>query len=364
MRKRAIHWQILGFALALTVFLGSSAAAAVTCEPKVQNFILFVDQSGSMYATYEKAKAVKMAVAKQILADINALIPDLAYKGGLDLFAPFQELQAPVVYNRADLAAAIKAIKDKQPIYGRQTPMEPGILSAEEAAVLAGLKGKTAVIMLSDGKSNVGGDPVQAAKDAAAQHPNAVFHVVSFSQVGVKDTKTIKGTGIDQEKERKGEAINRAIAQIGGGMYVEASSLYKNRAAMQQFVNDVFCAAPKPAAAAVEQKVVLRGITFDVDKANIKPEYQPILDEAASTLKAKPDVKVVITGYTDNTGAADYNMGLSERRAKSVMEYFASKGIAANRMQAVGRGLNDPVADNSTKDGRALNRRVELKVVQ
>ena len=347
--------------IALMIFIGAGNASA-QCAPKVDNFILFVDQSGSMYMTYEKAKAVKMAVAKQILADMNALIPNLAYKGGLDLFAPFQELQAPVVYNRAELAAAIKAIKDKQAIFGRQTPMAQGMLSAEEAAVLAGLKGKTAVIMLSDGKSNVGGDPVQAAKEAAADHPNAVFYVISFAQAGVKDTRTIKGTGIDQEKEKRGEAINRAVAQIGGGMFVEASSLYKNKAAMQQFVNDVFCAAPKPVA--VEQKVVLRGINFDVDKANIKPEYQPILDEAASNLKAKPDVKVVITGYTDNTGAADYNMGLSERRAKSVMEYFASKGIAASRMQAVGRGLNDPVADNNTKDGRALNRRVELKVVQ
>jgi OmpA-OmpF porin, OOP family len=362
MKKKAIHWQVLGLVLVLAVFSGSSAAGAATCEPKVDNFILFVDQSGSMYATYEKAKAVKMAVAKQILADMNALIPDLAYKGGLDLFAPFQELQAPVVYNRAELAAAIKAIKDKQAIFGRQTPMVPGILSAEEAAVLSGMKGKTAVIMLSDGKSNVGGDPVLAAKEAAEKHPNAIFYVISFAQVGVKDTKTIKGTGIDPEKEKKGEAINRAIAQIGGGMYVEASSLYKNKAAMQQFVNDVFCAVPKPAA--VEQKIVLRGIQFDLDKANIKPEYQPILDEAASTLKSKPNVKVVISGYTDSTGAADYNMGLSERRAEAVMEYFATKGISASRMQAVGRGLNDPVADNKTKDGRALNRRVELKVVQ
>ena len=199
-------------------------------------------------------------------------------------------------------------------------------------------------------------------KQGAETHPDAVFHVISFAQAGVKDTKTIKGTGIDQDKEKRGEAINRAIAQIGGGMYVDASSFYKNRAEMQQFVNDVFCAAPKPVA--VEQKVVLRGIQFDVDKTNIKPEYQPILDEAASNLKAKPDVKVVITGYTDNTGAADYNMGLSERRAKSVTDYFAGKGIPASRMQAVGRGMNDPVADNSTKDGRALNRRVELKVVQ
>jgi OOP family OmpA-OmpF porin len=267
-----------------------------------------------------------------------------------------------VVYNRADLAAAIKAIKDKQAIFGRQTPMASGILSAEEAAVLAGLKGKTAVIMLSDGKSNVGGDPVQAAKEEAAKYPNAVFHVISFSQFGVKETRTIKGQGIDQEKERKGEAINRAVAQIGDGIYVEASSLYKNRAAMQQFVNSVFCAAPKPAA--VEQKVVLRGIQFDLDKYNIKPEYQPILDEAVASLKAKPDVKVVINGYTDNSGTAEYNMALSKRRAKAIYDYFVAKGISASRLQSVGHGLEDPVASNATADGRALNRRVELKVVQ
>ena len=93
--------------MALLVLVGAADASA-QCAPKVDNFIIFVDQSGSMYATYEKAKAVKMAVAKQILADMNALIPDLGYKGALNLFAPFQELQAPAVYNRVDLAAAIK----------------------------------------------------------------------------------------------------------------------------------------------------------------------------------------------------------------------------------------------------------------
>jgi OmpA-OmpF porin, OOP family len=357
MSKNTKRWQFAGIMLALVIFFGSAAAGAATCAPKVDNFILLVDQSGSMYMLYPKVGGVKMAAVKKILADMNALIPELGYKGALDLFAPFEELQVPAVYNRADIAAAIKAIKDEQAVFGRQTPMAQGILSTEEAAVLAGLKGKTAVIMLSDGKSNVGGDPVQAAKAEAEMHPNAVFHVISFAQPSVKDSKDV-----DQAKEKRGEAINRAIAQIGGGMFVEASSLLNNKAAMQQFVNDVFCAATKPPV--VEQKVVLRGIQFDLDKANIKPEYQPILDEAASNLKAKPDVKVVITGYTDNTGAAEYNMGLSERRAKAVMEYFAAKGISASRMQAVGRGLNDPVANNNTKEGRALNRRVELKVVQ
>ena len=83
---------------------------------------------------------------------------------------------------------------------------------------------------------------------------------------------------------------------------------------------------------------MLRGIQFDLDKSNIKPEYQPILDEAVSSLKSKPDVKVVINGHTDNSGTAQYNMGLSERRAKAVMDYFVSKGISASRLQAVGHG--------------------------
>jgi OmpA-OmpF porin, OOP family len=343
--------QIAGILLALMTLFGSITAQAA-CAPKVDNFILFVDQSGSMYMTHEKAKALKMAVAKQILADMNVLIPELGYRGTLDLFAPFEELQPPVAYSRPTFAAAIQKIKDVQKIFDRQTPMASGILSAEEAAVLSGLKGKTAVIMLSDGKSNVGGDPVVAAKETAEKYPNAVFHVISFAQPDAK------GKEWSKEKEAKGAEINRQISRIGNGIFIDATSLYRNQVAMQRFVNDVFCAP------VVEQKIVLRGIQFDLDKSNIKPEYEPILDEAVSALKSKPDVKVVVNGHTDNSGTAQYNMGLSERRAKSVMDYFVSRGISASRLQAVGHGFNQPIADNKTSEGRALNRRVELQVLQ
>jgi OOP family OmpA-OmpF porin len=284
---------------------------------------------------------------------MNALIPELGYKGTLDLFAPFEVLQAPVVYNRTSLGAAIKMIKDDQAIFGRTTPMAKGILSAEESAVLSGMEGKTAVIMLSDGKSNVGGDPVQAAKETAAKHPNAVFYVISFAQPDAQ------GKEWSKEDERKGAEINRQISRIGNGMFLDVSSLYNNQAAMQKFVNEVFCA---PVAAPIEQKIVLRGIQFDLDKANIKSEYEPILDEAVSTLKAKPEIKVVIVGHTDSIGTAEYNMNLSKQRAKAVFNYFVSKGIAASRLQAIGKGLTDPIASNATADGRAMNRRVELQI--
>ena len=291
--------------------------------------------------------------------DMNAVIPELNYKGALFLFAPFQELQAPTMYNRPSFAAAIKMIKDSQVIVGRETPMAKGLIELEQSGKLAGLTGKTTVIMFSDGMANVGADPVMEAKQILEKYPNVVVHVVSFAQPGVKDM-SIAGKGMNQAEEQKGADINRQIAQLGKGMLVDAADLYRNPAAIQKFVMDVFCLEEK----VVEQKIVLRGIQFDFDKSNIKPEFQPVLDEAVSTLKAKPDIKVMIAGYTDSIGTAQYNMVLSRQRANAVYNYFVSKGVAASRMQAVCHGLNDPIASNATADGRAMNRRVELQIAQ
>lgn len=376
--KKALFPVVLFFFMAMVMVLGSVSVEA-KCGPKEDNWIFFVDQSGSMYMTYWKvsgtdskaikkkggdtAKVAKEVVAKQILMDMNAVIPELNYKGALDLFAPFEELLTPTMYNRPSFAAAIKMIKDSQVIVGRETPMTKGLIELEQSGILAGLTGKTTVIMFSDGMANVGADPVMEAKQILEKHPNVVVHVVSFAQPGVKDM-SIAGKGMDTAGEQKGADINRQIAQLGKGMLVDAAELYRNPAAIQRFVMDVFCLEERVVEQKVVERIVLRGIQFDFDKSNIKPEFQPILDEAVSTLKAKPDVKVVIAGYTDSIGTAQYNMVLSNQRAKAVYTYFVSKGIAASRLQTVGNGMNDPVASNATADGRAMNRRVELQIVQ
>lgn len=119
---------------------------------------------------------------------------------------------------------------------------------------------------------------------------------------------------------------------------------------------------PKPAPAPVKEKIVLRGVNFDFDKANIRPDAKVILDEAASILGRNPDVAVSVDGYTDSVGTDTYNQKLSERRADSVKSYLVGKGVSASRLTTKGFGESNPVASNSTKDGRALNRRVELKV--
>jgi outer membrane protein OmpA-like peptidoglycan-associated protein len=110
----------------------------------------------------------------------------------------------------------------------------------------------------------------------------------------------------------------------------------------------------------VGQSIVLEGIVFASGSANISPESQEILDKAYNTLKAYPDIVVEIRGYTDNTGNRGFNLKLSERRAVAVKNYLVNKGISADRLIAKGYGPENPIADNSTAEGRRKNRRIEF----
>jgi outer membrane protein OmpA-like peptidoglycan-associated protein len=108
-------------------------------------------------------------------------------------------------------------------------------------------------------------------------------------------------------------------------------------------------------------RVALYGLYFDTDKAELKPESSPSLAEIGKLLKAQPDLKVYIVGHTDNVGGFDYNMSLSQRRAKSVVDQLIQTyGIAPDRLKPAGAGLIAPVAANDDEAGRAKNRRVEI----
>jgi outer membrane protein OmpA-like peptidoglycan-associated protein len=115
-----------------------------------------------------------------------------------------------------------------------------------------------------------------------------------------------------------------------------------------------------PPAAPPREMFRLEGVFFNFDKATLKPEGRTKLDEAVTMLNRYADVNVEIQGHTDSLGTAEYNMGLSERRAKAVREYLVSKGISPSRMTTRGVGETEPIADNGTKAGRAQNRRVVL----
>jgi iron(II)-dependent oxidoreductase len=113
-----------------------------------------------------------------------------------------------------------------------------------------------------------------------------------------------------------------------------------------------------------ERKTLSALVNFGFDSTDIKPIAYPVLDSVVATLKADPTLRAVIEGHTDSIGTDSYNQDLSQRRAKSVVSYLASKGIAASRLTATGYGVSMPIASNSTDEGRQKNRRVEILIVR
>lgn len=110
-------------------------------------------------------------------------------------------------------------------------------------------------------------------------------------------------------------------------------------------------------------KIVLKNVFFDQGKAILRPTSYPELNRLAKLLKDVPTLKIEISGHTDNTGSASFNQKLSEDRARAVVEYIKAQEISPDRLTYVGYGETQPIADNTTKDGRQQNRRVEFKVL-
>jgi len=107
-------------------------------------------------------------------------------------------------------------------------------------------------------------------------------------------------------------------------------------------------------------RVVLRGVNFEFGSAILTGDSYAILEQVYESLKEWPEIKLEIRGHTDSVGSDEANRILSQKRAESVMNYLSSRGIESLRLRAVGFGESDPIADNKTAEGRALNRRVEL----
>jgi outer membrane protein OmpA-like peptidoglycan-associated protein len=114
---------------------------------------------------------------------------------------------------------------------------------------------------------------------------------------------------------------------------------------------------------AVGSKIILRNIFFDFDKATLRPESTNELERLIQLLKDVPTMRIEISGHTDGKGSDEYNLKLSDNRAKAVVEYLSSHSIAANRLEYKGYGKNQPIATNDTDEGRQLNRRTEFKIL-
>jgi len=181
-------------------------------------------------------------------------------------------------------------------------------------------------------------------------------------------TKTQKGTAIGAGAGGTvGALIGRAAgntalgAIIGGAVGGTAGAFIGSK--MDKQAAEIKQTVPGATVIRAGEGIVVKfdsGILFDTDSANLKPSAQTNLQNLATSMQKNPQTNISIIGYTDSIETADHDLDLSIRRAQSVKTYIVAAGVSDARLTTAGKGQADPIATNSTPEGRALNRRVEI----
>lgn len=316
-------------------------------EPKVSNFIVLFDASFSMRAT--SGKGWKFNQAKEFVSRMNQTIPPMDVTAGMRSFGHHPNVNKKktaliygmTAYSKDGLNDALAMLKWP----GGETPMAATIDAA--SGDLASTQGNTAVFVISDGdKALVDGDPVQAAAALKQQYGDRLC--IYTLLVG---------------NNAAGKAVMDGIAQAGQCGFASSINDHMSGPAMSDFVIKTLLAkrmkpAPMPALAPPSE---FDNVEFDFDKSDVRSDYFSMLNDIADLLKGDPSMMMQLEGNTDDRGSAEYNMRLSERRAQAVKQYLVDQGVPASQLKTAGFGFTNPVASNGTAEGRARNRRVDLK---
>lgn len=167
------------------------------------------------------------------------------------------------------------------------------------------------------------------------------------------------------QRDAKGAAAGAAIggALGAGGGYLWSQRMQEQKAAMEQATQGTGVNVSQTADNQLKLDIP-SDISFDSGRSDIKSNLRPILDRFAGTLNQNPVTTVKIIGHTDSSGSDAINGPLSVNRASATRSYLVDRGVAMNRISIDGRGSHEPVADNNTASGRAMNRRVEIFVAE
>ena len=346
---------------------------------KADNFFVINDSSGSMTEEYYgvgypgQPDPTKFSVEKEVLNRINQTIPNLNLTSSIRSFGfgncldmGFTKLNlAPTSYSKSTFGSGIDALT----CASGGSPIGSGIDGTGKD--LSGTAGNIAVLILSDGH-DLDSDGVKEMQSLKQQYG---------------DRLCVYSVWVGNEEERSGITLLNQLSNIAGCGYGVTADRISSPENMANFVKSIFLKAGKP----VEDcsildsdhdgvndcddkcpntlpgsKVSINGcwivdVKFDNDKAVIKPQYFPELDNAAEIIKGHPDLVIEVQGHTSKTGGFEYNMKLSERRAIAVKNYLVGETHSPN-ITARGYGWTRPIDTNDTEEGRANNRRVQLEV--
>lgn len=223
-------------------------------------------------------------------------------------------------------------------------------------SVLAGSDVFTVFAPSDDAASNAGAS--DTLNSLLANDPTTMlsYHVVAGEFTG-DQLRELAASGSGQLVSVQGESLDLSLD--GDQIVVNGNSIASNPQTADNGIVHTIDNVLVPPVAALNTLVGAEPILFDLGSATIRPESFPTLDSFVEVLSAS-SVNVTVEGHTDSTGNATINQNLSQDRARSVLNYLVANGVDESRLEAVGFGADNPIADNDTEEGQALNRRIEF----
>jgi outer membrane protein OmpA-like peptidoglycan-associated protein len=281
---------------------------------------------------------------------------ELAVAAGAENYAPTQLLRARTTLAQATSLAAGKKTKATVD-YSRRTIA----LSAEAMQVTARQKEAEAVEAEIARRTAEMEALMTRAGEAEA---SAAAAATQLEEVRRSRTEAEAAVLAAQGELDRIEADRVALAAAVTALETQSAELEREKAELSDRLQGALSQVADTQQSARGMIVSLPDILFDTNEATLKNEARVVIAKLAGILLILPELNLRVEGHTDSTGSADYNQGLSERRASSVRDFLAQQGIEGQRMVAVGYGMTRPVADNETREGRAQNRRVEIVIAE
>lgn len=329
-----------------TVANATETVRLENCGRMADSFSFVVDTSGSMMQRIDHVKAEsentqkRIEVAKAFITKTaEVVMQKTQWQSAVYSVAPYAELIKLEPRTPEDFKKALdERLNTNLEVFGRPTWL------GQRGATKLGeqLDHAQAFVLITDGSFDV--------KTEGKQSPIGALQ--AFCQANPKSSVTVVSAAYSEEEKQAIEALVAANPKI---QVYELETLMRDDAAFTSFVERVFYKDCSQVST-----VEIQDVYFDFDKSSLREDSRATLEKAVDLIKQmKPERDVTIAGWTDWTGSDAYNAKLSEKRANAVKDFFVSEGLEAQRLEAVGNGESYKY-DNHTKQGRQMNRRVEL----